>query len=183
MEYSHQEVFHSRGKRYPSGVSENWDGFTIREAEPADIPAIHQKIIELAIYEREPDAVEADESHLQQALFGPGNVAYCHIAEVDGEVVGIALWFLNYSTWKGSAGLYLEDLFVSPDHRGKGIGLALMKTLAGICVERGYPRFQWWVLDWNEPSINFYKAIGAVPMDEWTVFRLSEGALTEFAKR
>ncbi len=162
-------------------MSESAKTFVIREAVKEDIPAIHQKIIELAIYEREPDAVEADESHLREALFGEKSVAYCHVAEVDGEIAGIALWFLNYSTWKGSAGIYLEDLFVAPHYRGSGIGLALMKTLARLCVERGYPRFQWWVLDWNEPSINFYKAIGAVPMNEWTVFRLSEEALTKFA--
>ena len=162
-------------------MSENWDGFIIREARASDIPAIHQKIIELAIYEREPDAVEADESQLTDALFGAGPVAFCHVAEIDGESAGIALWFLNYSTWKGSAGLYLEDLFVSPEFRGKGIGLALMKTLARLCIQRGYPRFQWWVINWNEPAINFYRAIGAVAMDEWTVYRLSEVALKNFA--
>ena len=162
-------------------MSENWDGFIIREARASDIPAIHQKIIELAIYEREPDAVEADESQLKDALFGAGHVAFCHVAEIDGEIAGIALWFLNYSTWKGSAGLYLEDLFVSPEFRGKGIGLALMKTLARLCIQRGYPRFQWWVINWNEPAINFYRAIGAVAMDEWTVYRLSEVALKNFA--
>jgi len=162
-------------------MSRDWDGFTIREATESDIPAIHQKIVELAIYEREPDAVEANENQLRDALFGENHVAYCHVAEVDGQIAGIALWFLNYSTWKGSAGLYLEDLYVAPEFRGKGIGLALMKTLARLCVERGYPRFQWWVLNWNEPSINFYKALGAVPMDEWTVFRLSDAALKDFA--
>lgn len=150
-------------------------------ATKADISAIQRLIVELAIYEKEPDAVEASEADLERALFGADPVAYCHVAEVAGEVVGIALWFLNYSTWKGSAGLYLEDLFVLPAHRGKGIGLGLMKTLARLCVERGYPRFQWWVLDWNEPSINFYKSIGAVAMDEWTVYRLAEDALQKFA--
>lgn len=150
-------------------------------ATEADISAIQRLIVELAIYEKEPDAVEASEADLERALFGADPVAYCHVAEVEGEVVGIALWFLNYSTWKGSAGLYLEDLFVLPAHRGKGIGLGLMKTLARLCVERGYPRFQWWVLDWNEPSINFYKSIGAVAMDEWTVYRLAEDALQKFA--
>ena len=150
-------------------------------ATEADISAIQRLIVELAIYEKEPDAVEASEADLERALFGADPVAYCHVAEVEGEVVGIALWFLNYSTWKGSAGLYLEDLFVLPAHRGKGIGLGLMKTLARLCVERGYPRFQWWVLDWNEPSINFYKSIGAVAMDEWTVYRLAEEALQKFA--
>ena len=163
-------------------MSENLESYSIRPALPTDIPSIQRLIIELAIYEKEPDAVEAGEAELERALFGADPVAYCHVAEVDGEVVGIALWFLNYSTWKGSAGLYLEDLFVQPAHRGKGIGLGLMRTLARLCVERGYPRFQWWVLDWNEPSINFYKSIGAVAMDEWTTFRLTEGALTKFAE-
>ena len=95
--------------------------------------------------------------------------------------MGIAIWFLNYSTWLGKAGLYLEDLFVLPEFRGRGLGLEFMKTLAKICVERGYERFQWWVLDWNEPSINFYKSIGAEAMDEWTVYRLSGSALSNFA--
>ena len=108
--------------------------------------------------------------------------AYAHVAEIDGQVVGIAIWFLNYSTWLGKAGLYLEDLFVKPEFRSRGLGLQLMKTLAQICVERGYERFQWWVLDWNEPSINFYKSIGADAMDQWTVYRLSGEALKNFAQ-
>lgn len=153
----------------------------IREANISDVQAIHDLIVELAIYEKEPDAVIASVEDIKENLFGKDPVAYCHIAEVDGQVVGIAIWFLNYSTWLGKAGLYLEDLFVKPEFRGSGLGLQLMKTLAQLCVDRNYERFQWWVLDWNEPSINFYKSIGAEAMDEWTVYRLSGSALKSFA--
>ena len=153
----------------------------IREARIEDVQAIHDLIVQRAIYEKEPDAVSASPDQIRDNLFGPNPVAFCHVAEIDGEVVGIAIWFLNYSTWLGKAGLYLEDLFVRPEFRGQGLGLAFMKTLAQLCVERGYERFQWWVLDWNEPSINFYKAIGAEAMDEWTVYRLSGSALKSFA--
>ena len=153
----------------------------IRPATSADVAAIHALIVELAIYEREPDAVVATVEQIHENLFGRDPVAYCHVAEVDGQIVGIAIWFLNYSTWLGKAGLYLEDLFVKPEFRSRGLGLQLMKALAQICVERGYERFQWWVLDWNEPSINFYKSIGAEAMDEWTVYRLSGDALKNFA--
>ena len=153
----------------------------IREANRNDVTAIHKLIVELAIYEREPDAVIATIADIEESLFGKNPVAFCHVAEIDGQIVGIAIWFLNYSTWLGKAGLYLEDLFVKPEFRGKGLGLELMKTLAKLCVERNYERFQWWVLDWNEPSINFYKSIGAEAMDEWTVYRLSGKALKSFA--
>lgn len=153
----------------------------IREATIDDVQAIHDLIVELAIYEREPDAVIASVVDIKENLFGESPVAFCHVAESNGQVVGIAIWFLNYSTWLGKAGLYLEDLFVKPEFRGQGLGLELMKTLAKLCVDRGYERFQWWVLDWNEPSINFYKSIGAEAMDEWTVYRLSGNALSSFA--
>ena len=153
----------------------------IREANISDVQAIHDLIVELAIYEKEPDAVIASVEDIKENLFGKDPVAYCHVAEIDGLVVGIAIWFLNYSTWLGKAGLYLEDLFVKPEFRGSGLGLQLMKTLAQLCVDRNYERFQWWVLDWNEPSINFYKSIGAEAMDEWTVYRLSGSALKSFA--
>ena len=153
----------------------------IREAKISDVQAIHDLIVELAIYEKEPDAVVASVDDIKESLFGADPVAYCHVAEVNGQVVGIAIWFLNYSTWLGKAGLYLEDLFVKPEFRGSGLGLQLMKTLAQLCVDRNYERFQWWVLDWNEPSINFYKSIGAEAMDEWTVYRLSGSALKSFA--
>jgi GNAT superfamily N-acetyltransferase len=155
----------------------------IREARVGDEQAIYDLIVELAIYEREPDAVVATVDDIRENLFGANPVAHAHVAEVDGAVVGIAIWFLNYSTWLGQAGIYLEDLYVRPEFRGRGLGMEFMKVLAKICVERGYQRFQWWVLDWNEPSIDFYKSIGAVAMDEWTVYRLSGQNLIDFAKR
>jgi len=153
----------------------------IRLAIPSDVEDIHRLIYELAVYEKAPEQMVATKDQINSSLFNDKPVAFCHVAEVDGKIVGIALWFLNYSTWLGKAGIYLEDLFVQPEYRGHGIGKGFMKTLAQLCIERGYERFQWWVLDWNEPSIDFYKSLGAVPMDEWTVFRLSGGALKKFA--
>ena len=153
----------------------------IRLAIPGDIEDIHRLIYELAVYEKAPEQMVATIDQINSSLFNNQPVAFCHVAEVDGKIVGIALWFLNYSTWLGKPGIYLEDLFVQPEYRGHGIGKDFMKTLAQLCIERGYERFQWWVLDWNEPSIEFYKSFGAVPMDEWTVFRLSGGALKKFA--
>jgi len=150
-------------------------------AQPADVEDIHRLIYELAVYEKAPEEMVATLDQINISLFNANSVAFCHVAEVDGKVVGIALWFLNYSTWLGKAGIYLEDLFVQPEYRGHGIGKGFMQTLAALCVERGYERFQWWVLDWNKPSIDFYQALGAVPMDEWTVFRLSGDALKKFA--
>jgi GNAT superfamily N-acetyltransferase len=147
----------------------------IRPATPADVPAIHAMVRELADYERALADARATEQQLHDALFGAHPAAFAHIAEDDttGSVVGFALWFLNFSTWKGVHGLYLEDLYVRPESRGGGHGKALLAELARICVERGYGRLEWSVLDWNEPSIGFYKSLGAVPMDEWTVFRLT----------
>ena len=153
----------------------------IREATPKDLDSIWDLILGLAEYEKASDQVKTTKEQIGKSLFEE-DVAKCHVAEIDGEVIGIAQWFLNYSTWTGVPGIYLEDLFVKPEFRGKGAGLALMKELARICVEKGYARFQWWVLDWNEPSINFYKKLGAVPMDEWTVYRLSGEALEKFAR-
>ena len=155
----------------------------IRLAEPFDVNDIHRLIYELAVYEKAPEAMVATVDQIKDSLFNDHPVAFCHVAEVDGKIVGIALWFLNYSTWLGKPGIYLEDLFVQPEYRGNGLGKAFMKTLAKLCIERGYERFQWWVLDWNEPSIDFYKSLGAVPMDEWTVFRLSGEALKKFASQ
>ena len=153
----------------------------IRPAAPEDIPAIHRLIVELAIYEKEPDAVKATHGDLHAALFGERPVAECVLAEVDGAAVGLALFFTNFSTWTGKPGLYLEDLFVLPAARGAGIGKALLVHLAGIAVARGYGRFEWSVLDWNAPAIGFYKALGAKPMDEWTVMRVDGEALTRLA--
>ncbi|MDA2803700.1 GNAT family N-acetyltransferase [Nocardiopsis suaedae] len=149
----------------------------IRRARPDDVPAILKMIRELAEYEREPDAVEATEADIERALFGDGAAAYAHIAEEDGEAVGFALWFLNFSTWTGRHGIYLEDLYVRPEMRGRGLGKALLTGLARVCTEHGYRRLEWSVLDWNTPSIEFYRSLGARPMDEWTVFRLDGGAL------
>ena len=153
----------------------------IREATPKDLDSIWDLILGLAEYEKASDQVKTTKEQIGKSLFEE-DVAKCHVAEIDGEVIGIAQWFLNYSTWTGVPGIYLEDLFVKPEFRCKGAGLALMKELARICVAKGYARFQWWVLDWNEPSINFYKKLGAVPMDEWTVYRLSGEALEKFAR-
>ena len=153
----------------------------VRRAEPADVPVILELVRELAVYEREPDAVEATEPMLRDALFGDRPAASCHVATLDGQVVGFALWYVTFSTWKGLPGLWLEDLFVRPAARGHGLGKALLQALAAVCVERGYPRFEWWVLDWNEPSIGFYRSLGAVPQDEWTVFRVDGAALAALA--
>ena len=154
----------------------------IREAVLGDETAIMNLIHEVAIYEKAPEEVFATASDIRDSLFQEHPVAFCHVVEVDGAVVGIALWFLNYSTWLGKPGLYLEDLFVLEEHRGNGYGMALLKTLANLAVERDYERFQWWVLDWNQPSIDLYLRMGAVPMDEWTTFRLSGDALRKFAE-
>jgi len=153
----------------------------IRLAKPEDIADIHRLIYELAVYEKAPEQMVATVDQINQSLFKDNPVAFCHVAIVDEKIVGIALWFLNYSTWLGKPGIYLEDLFVQPEYRGHEIGKGFMTTLAQLCTERGYERFQWWVLDWNKPSIEFYKSLGAVPMDEWTVFRLSGDALKKFA--
>lgn len=155
----------------------------IRAATPDDLPDVLRLVRALAEYEKEPDAVLATVDDFAAALFpadGHPN-AFCEVAEVDGRVVGIAVWFLNFSTWTGKNGLYLEDLFVDPAYRGHGLGKALLIELARKCVANDWPRFQWWVLDWNAPSIDFYKALGAEPMDEWTVFRVSGDALHALA--
>ncbi|MFF3330315.1 GNAT family N-acetyltransferase [Streptomyces sp. NPDC002888] len=151
----------------------------IRTATPADVPTIHALIRELAEYERVPHEAKATAEQLHEALFGDRPAAYAHIATDDGtgEAVGFALWFLNFSTWRGVHGIYLEDLYVRPEARGGGHGKALLTELARICVRRGYERLEWAVLDWNRPAIDFYEALGARPQDEWTVYRLTDGAL------
>lgn len=153
----------------------------IRPARPEDVPTILTLISELAEYERAPDQVEATEESLHSALFCESPAVFCHIAEHDGAAAGFALWFLNFSTWVGRHGIYLEDLYVRPQLRGYGYGKALLRTLAEIAVERGYGRLEWWVLDWNEPAIRFYKSIGAQAMDDWTVYRVSGRALEDLA--
>ena len=153
----------------------------IRYAVKEDAPRILQLIKDLAEYEKAPDDAVATIEQIEASLFSTSPHAFCHVAEADGAVVGISIWFLNYSTWLGKPGIYLEDLYIDPAYRGKGFGLALLKELAKICVERNYERLQWWVLDWNEPSIEFYKSLGAEAMDEWTVYRVSGEALKSLA--
>jgi GNAT superfamily N-acetyltransferase len=157
---------------------------TIREARPDDVPAILGLVRDLAVYEKEPDAVEATEEHFAAALFPQTGTptTFAHVAEVDGEVVGMAVWYLTFSTWTGVNGIWLEDLFVQPAHRGNGWGRELLATLARTCVERGYQRLEWWVLDWNEPSIGFYRSLRAVPQDEWTVFRMDRDDLAALGR-
>ncbi|MDH6575611.1 GNAT family N-acetyltransferase [Kitasatospora sp. MAP5-34] len=152
----------------------------IRTAEISDIPDIHSMIRELADYEKALHEAVATEEQLRDVLFGENPAVFGLIAEDDttGEAVGFALWFRNFSTWRGTHGIYLEDLYVRPSERGGGHGKALLTELARICVERGYSRLEWSVLDWNTPSIGFYKSLGATPMDGWTVFRLTDDALT-----
>jgi GNAT superfamily N-acetyltransferase len=149
----------------------------IRPARPDDVPGILALVRELAEYERSLHEVTATEDDLRAALFGDHPAVYCHVIEQDHELAGFALWFLNFSTWLGRHGIYLEDLFVRPQHRGLGYGRALLLELARIADERGYRRVEWWVLDWNESAHGFYRRLGAAPMDEWTVWRLTGDAL------
>lgn len=154
---------------------------SIRPAVPADIPLIAQFIRDLAEYERLSGEVRFDEAVLEAKLFGPRPYAEVLIGEVDGVAQGFALFFHNFSTFEGKPGVYLEDLFVRPEARGAGLGKALLKRLAAIAVTRDCARLEWSVLDWNEPAIRFYKALGAKPMDEWTVYRVDGAALAELA--
>lgn len=156
----------------------------IRPATPADVGDLIAMVRELADYERALHSATATPEQFAAVLFPAQGepTAYAHVGEVrtaEGEwqTVGMALWFLSFSTWTGTNGIWLEDLYVRPEHRRSGLGQGLLRTLAGICVERGYHRLEWWVLDWNEPSIGFYRSIGAESMDEWTRFRLDGSAL------
>jgi GNAT superfamily N-acetyltransferase len=180
----------------------------VREATPEDVAQMHQMINELAEYEKALEEVIATEHDLMKALFGRdlssaeydqhdsisaagmantphGQPALYAFVVDDPEnpdhLAGMAIWFLNYSTWDGTYGVYLEDLYVRPQYRGKGIGKALMKRLAQVCIENEYSRFQWWVLDWNQPAIEVYRAMGAKAMDEWTVYRVSGQELIDLA--
>lgn len=154
---------------------------TIRPATADDIPLILALIRELAEYEKEPDAAVATAGDLGAALFSDSPTAECVIGELDGAPQGFALYFTNFSTWLGRPGMYLEDLFVRPAARGRGLGKALLVHLAKVAVERNYGRFEWSVLDWNTPAIDFYRALGATPMSEWTVHRVSGEALRTLA--
>jgi GNAT superfamily N-acetyltransferase len=151
---------------------------TIRPATPGDITDILRMIHDLATYEKEPDAVSNTPAMLERVLFGDSPRVYATMAENSAGVVqGFAMWFLNYSTWEGVHGIHLEDLYVRADRRGTGLGRALLGSLASIAVDRGYARVEWSVLDWNTPSIDFYRRLGALAQDEWTGFRLSGDAL------
>ena len=155
-------------------------GPVVRPAKPDDVPELLAMIRELAEFERATDEVEATADDLHRALFADHPAVFAHVAEVDGDIAGMAIWFLNFSTWLGSHGLYLEDLFVRPRHRGSGAGRALLQALAALCAERGYRRLEWWVLDWN-PAREFYAAVGAEALTEWVPYRLSGKALTHLA--
>lgn len=153
------------------------DGAILRRAERRDVPGILQRIVDLAEYEREPEAVETTAADLEAALFGPRPAVHAHVVEAEGRIAGIAVWFLNFSTWTGRHGIHLEDLYVDPAHRGRGYGTALLRELARLCVANGYRRLDWSVLEWNRPSIEFYDSLGAVPMGEWIAYRLTGDAL------
>ena len=160
----------------------------IRAIRPDDVDAVVAMVYELAEYERLVEECHLTTEQLQTALFGPQPALFGLVAEstgpdgTDSRVVGYALYFLNFSTWEGVHGIYLEDLYVRPDQRGSGLGRALLTGLAGIANDRGYARVEWSVLDWNEPSIAFYRSLGALPMDGWTVFRLTGPALRRAAE-
>lgn len=157
------------------------DGATLREARRGDEPGILSCIHALADYEREPDAVENSVEVLAETLFGDEPKAFAYVVERESEIVGIAIWFLTYSTWTGRHGIWLEDLFVDGAQRGRGYGKTLIASLAAVCVERGYSRLEWTVLDWNESAIAFYRSLAAAPMDEWTTQRLTGDALSALA--
>ncbi len=154
---------------------------TIRPATPQDAALIFTLIGDLAEYEKLSHDVTASQADIARSLFGENPRVFCDIAEWNGEAAGFALWFYNFSTFRGAHGIYLEDLFVRPHFRGHGLGKALLKNLAARAVREGCARVEWAVLDWNAPSIAFYKSLGAVPMDEWTVFRLTGVALGKLA--
>jgi GNAT superfamily N-acetyltransferase len=157
--------------------------FRIRPAEIGDVPVILELIRDLATYERAPNDVTATEEQLREVLFGAKPAAEVRLAFEDDVAVGFGVFFHNFSTWLGKPGLYLEDLFVRPEHRGKGYGRALLVDLAKIAGERGCGRMEWAVLDWNDPAIQFYRKLGAKPMDEWTVFRLTRDGIARLAEQ
>jgi GNAT superfamily N-acetyltransferase len=150
-----------------------------RPAVLSDVPELLRLIVELAVYEKEPDAVRTTEADLERALFGDAPAVFAFVVDGDepGELAGLAIWFLTFSTWEGVHGIHLEDLYVAPQHRGAGHGRALLARLAQEAVTRGLARVEWAVLDWNEPSIGFYRSLGAASMDDWTTFRLDGDAL------
>jgi GNAT superfamily N-acetyltransferase len=153
----------------------------IRPARRDDVPAIYQLIRDLADYERSLPEVTGSQQDLASVLFGPQPAVFAHVADHGGQVAGFALWYLSYSTWQGKHGIYLEDLYVEPAHRRRGYGRRLLAELAALCVERGYGRLEWSVLDWNAPAIAFYGSLGAAAMDDWTVHRVTGPALRALA--
>ena len=165
-------------------MTELTDGAVLRRARPGDEAGILACIQALADYEREPDAVDNTVEMLTTTLFGDDPRAFAFVVDGgDGEIRAIAIWFLPYSTWTGTPGIWLEDLYVHEQYRSNGYGVALLSALAAECLAPGYPRLEWTVLDWNEPSIAFYRALGARPMDEWTVQRVDGQALVRLAGR
>lgn len=154
---------------------------SIRPATPADVPVILGFVRELAEFEKAPDEVVSTEPILHEALFGAHPAAEAIIAEAGGASVGMAVFYHNFSTWTGVRGIWLDDLYVTPEARGSGAGTALLRHLAGIAVDRGCARFEWWVLDWNSRAVDFYRKMGAEAMDEWTVQRMSGAALRTLA--
>jgi GNAT superfamily N-acetyltransferase len=153
----------------------------IRPVSADEVPLVLQFVRDLAEYEHEPESAKATEAQMHAALFGQPPAAEAVIAWYEGQPAGMALWFQTFSTWTGQPGLWLEDLFVRVEHRRRGIGRALLVYLARVCIERNYGRFEWSVLDWNEPSIAFYRALGAEPMSEWTTQRVTGDALKRLA--
>jgi len=151
----------------------------IRPAKREEVGEVLQLIQDLATYEKAPDQVEASSDDLLNTIFAKEPKVFCDLVEVDGQIAGMAIWFLNYSTWQAKHGIYLEDLYIKPEFRAKGYGKALLKHLAQICDKQGYGRLQWWVLDWNSPAVEFYRSLGAEAMDEWTVYRTSGQALKD----
>ena len=151
----------------------------IRPAKREEVGEVLQLIQDLATYEKAPEQVEASKDDLLNTIFAKDPRVFCDLVEVDGQIAGMAIWFLNYSTWQAKHGIYLEDLYIKPEFRARGYGKALLKHLAQICDKEGYGRLQWWVLDWNSPAIEFYKSFGAEAMDEWTVYRTSGQALKD----
>jgi GNAT superfamily N-acetyltransferase len=154
----------------------------IRPATPDDVPAIIDMIRGLAEYEKALDKVETTADQLHEALFGASPAVFCHIATDGEKIAGYAIWFVSYSTWLGKHGIYLEDLFVHPGHRGHGYGKELLIELARISVERHYGRFEWAVLDWNTPAIEFYRSLGATSLEEWITYRITGPALDKLAE-
>ena len=157
------------------------DPITVRWAAPGDVPRISALISALAEYEQSADQVVATADDLGAALFASQPALFGHVADRGGDVIGFALWFISYSTWVGKHGIYLEDLYVVPEMRGRGAGKALLAELASICVQRGYGRLDWSVIDWNEPAISFYRSVGAQARPEWHAYRLSGRALADLA--